>query len=164
MLLILLACANEANELKSGDYQFYTVDMEDACLDGALEALFMPQGRTTPQAFEYPVYVPSLDELPASYEISLREPFVGMPITVRKAGRSLEFEGGVMDEVLLNENLYGDCAATMVVDSTITPSTKTTGTGLATVEISDLRGDEGRCPAPDADPCTVTLELELERL
>ena len=163
MMFLLLACTSNA-EFKAGDYQVYTVEMSDDCLDGALEALFMPEGRTTPHAFEFPIYVPSLDELPASYEISLREPFVGMPITVTAQGRSLQFEGGVMEEVLVNENRYGDCVSMMTVDAAIVPTSKYSGIGDATIEISDWRGDEGRCPEPDADPCLVALELKLERL
>jgi hypothetical protein len=163
MMFLLLACSSNA-EFKAGDYQFYTVDMVDDCLDGALEALFMPEGRMTPHEFEYPIYVPSLEELPTSYEISLREPFVGMPITVTAQGSSLQFEGGVMEEVLVNENLYGDCVSTMTADASIAPTSKYSGIGDASIEISDWRGDEGRCPEPDADPCLVTLELELEHL
>ena len=164
MILLLLACGGDATEFKSGDYQFTTLDMRADCLDGALEALFMPNGRTTPQDFEFPIYVPDVEELPASYEIDLRDPFVGMPITVTQNGNALQFEGGVMESVLVDENLYGDCVATMTVDAWISPMTKSYGTGEATLDISDWRGDEGRCPAPDADPCVVTLELELSRL
>jgi len=164
-MILLLACSTTGEvEFKAGDYQFSTTDMSDDCLDGALEALFMPQGRTTPQEFEFPVYVPSLDELPASYEVSLREPFVGMPVTVTEAPNGLQFEGAVMDEVLINQSLYGDCVATMTVDSKIWPESSKAGTGVAEIDISAWRGSEGRCPSPDADPCLVTLELELERL
>ena len=167
ILLLLMACAGEqgADELRSGDYEFSTVAMDDACLDGALEALFMPQGRDTPQVFEYPIYVPGLDEVPMEQEISLREPFVGMPISVQSGqdGR-LFFEGGVMTEVLLDEGLYGDCAATMTVSAWVEPVEKTVGIGQAVLDLSDFAGDEGRCPLVDADPCRVTLELSLERL
>ena len=167
MMWLLLACAGSGDdvELSAGDYQFATVDMEDACLDGALEALFMPQGRTVAQEFEFPVYVPSLAELPTSYEISLREPFVGMPVTVTRSGETGLALTGEMESVQLDESLYGDCVVTMTVEAELVPVTKKTGDMTALVDISNARSQaDDRCPPLDADPCQVTLWIEGEAL
>lgn len=166
MTLLLLACANtDPVDLSAGDYQFATVDMTDSCLDGALEALFMPSGRSVPQEFEFPVYVPGRAELPTSYEISLREPFVGMPVDVTSGGTGVLNMTGQMDEVALNTALYGDCVATMAVSAELVADTKKTGSMVADVDITDARSAEDeRCPPLDADPCRVTLFIEGEAL
>ena len=56
MILWMLACGgpSDSSTFEGGDYEVATVAMVDNCLDGALEALFMPQGRDTPQVFEFP--------------------------------------------------------------------------------------------------------------
>ncbi len=169
MILMLLACSGsgpaEDPAFLGGDYELATISMEDGCLDGALEALFMPQGRDTPQVFEYPIYVPGQNELPMTYEISLREPFVGVEITV-DAGESTTLEGstGVIDEVLLNEALYGDCVSSLQGEVQLVPETEESGTGTAQLTMADFRGSEERCPELDDDPCPVRLDLTLSRL
>ncbi|MCP4808594.1 MAG: hypothetical protein GY913_35290 [Proteobacteria bacterium] len=166
MILLLLACTNdETVELSAGDYQFSTHDMDDACLDGALEALFMPEGRTTPHQFEFPIYVPDLDELPGTFEISLREPFVEMPVDVKRLGQTGMSLTGLMEAVELNPSLYGDCVTTMSVSAEMTPLTKNSGEMTALVDISEARSDaDDRCPPLDADPCRVTLYIQGDKL
>jgi hypothetical protein len=150
--------------LEAGEYDFRTEAAVDECLGGALEALFMPEGPETPHAFAYPIYIPGQDELPATYDIDLRAPFIGMPVTVEDAGQgALAVRGAVMESVLLDEVRYGDCAATMTVDIDLYPLTSTTLDGQARLEVSDARGAEELCPVFAADPCQVTLAVAAER-
>lgn len=165
LLLAIAGCSgNQAvpKDIEAGDYQFFTRAVEDTCLDGALEALFMPAGPDTPHAFEYPVYVPAVDETPLSYNVDFREPFVGMPVTVEATDLGLAIRGSVMDAVLLNEGQYGDCVATMSVDADLWPADDLAGE--ATIDVSNPRGDDGRCPVFEADPCEVFLDLSAERI
>lgn len=165
--LLLFACATSdpAVTLDAGDYAFRTVAARDECLSGALEALFMPEGPATPHDFTYPVYVPGPDELPATYDVDLREPFVGMPVTVEDAGGgALAVRGAVMDAVLLDAVRYGDCVATMTVDIDLVPRSATALDGEARLRVSDPRGAEELCPVFAADPCTVTLTVEADRI
>lgn len=161
LLLALLGCASAPapEDIVAGDYQFFTVAAEDGCLDGALEALFMPEGRDVPHPFEYLVHVPAYDETPASYDVDFREPFVGMPVTVEATAEGLAIRGSVMESVLLNERQYGDCATTMTVDADLVPVAEGELGGEARIAVSDPRGEEGLCPSFDADPCRVTLQL-----
>ena len=114
MIFLLLGCGKTDAEKSlsfswtGGDFDFTTTAADDSCLDGALEALFMPSGPETPQQFEYPVYLPDFDELPISYEIDLREPFVSMPVTVDAADSAMLSANGVIDEVELGELSYGE--------------------------------------------------------
>ena len=170
LLSLVLACTDPPGDsggegvFVAGDYQFYTVTADDGCLDGAMEALFMPEGPETPHPFEDLIYVPALEELPLTYEVSFREPFVGMEVTAVDDGDgAIAFEESLMEAVLLNEALYGDCAADMTVSGRMqAKASGEAGTGAATVDLSNATGSEGRCPPLDADPCRVELSLTLE--
>lgn len=166
VLLALSACAGDVqpSQVRAGDYQFYTVRAEDACLDGALAALFMPGGRDVRQAFEFPIPIPAWDDTPQSYEVDFREPFVGMPVTVEATESGYAIRGSAMDAVLLNEQSYGDCVATMQVDADFEPDTPTVLFGEARIDVSNPRGSDARCPVFDDDPCRVTLNIEAEWL
>lgn len=161
LILWLLSCAPGADpgDIVVGDYDFYTVSVLDGCLDGALEALFMPEGREVAHAFSYPIYLPHPDECPLSYEVDFREPFVGMPVTVQATDTGLEVRGSVMDSVLLGAT-YGDCAVTMSVDVDLAPVASGELSGTAYLDLSDPRGEDGLCPVFEADPCQVRLELQ----
>lgn len=170
MLWLMLACFPETENqtvstFEKGDFQFYTQNAKDECLGGAMEAFFMPEGVDTAHAFEYPIYVPSYTELPTSYSIDLRKPFVGMPVEVTDGGNGVfAIRGSVMDEVLLDQVKYGDCVVTMTVDADLLPDDADHITGQAQIYITDPRGADERCPVFDEDPCQVTLDLTAERI
>jgi hypothetical protein len=166
-ILGLVACASEEPQegggftWSGGEFDFQTTDADDACLGGALEVLFMPNGPETPQDFEYSIYLPSYDELPMSYAIDLREPFVGMEVTVREGPEGgLSIRDSIMESVELGVGSYGDCVVTMSVDADFIPNSATAVEGIAIIEISDPRGSEERCPVLDSDPCDVELNIE----
>ncbi len=165
LILFLAGCNSQDSlltvaDIRSGDYQFYTVAVDDGCLDGALEALFMPEGSGTPHAFQYLVFVPSADELPISYSVDFREPFVGMEVTVDSPdGVSLQVQGSVMEAVELGGST-GDCVTDMKADATLTPAESQRLVGTATISVMDPRGDDQLCPVFQQDPCQVVLELE----
>ena len=143
-----------------GDYDFFTLAADDACLGGALEALFMPAGPDTPHAFTYPIPIPATENLPSTYTIDLREPFVGLPITLtRGADGTLRIRGAVMESVALGP-AYGDCAVTMSVDGDVAPVNPRRLAGTATLTLTNPRGAQGLCPVFDASPCTVALTLD----
>ena len=171
-ILILMACGpkDDASDdgttwgWHQGQFDFETTDAADHCLGGALEVLFMPDGPATPHPFEYPVYLPGYDELPASYTVDLREPFVQMPVTVDSTdGRILEIRGAVMSDVELGRAAYGDCTVTMTVDADILPTSTDDAIGTATISLSDPRGDDDLCPVFDDEECEVDLELTASR-
>lgn len=165
LFFALLACSkNDSDiEIEEVDEDFYGVDhqittqsVDDQCFDGAMNALFMPQGSNTPHDFEYLVYIPSLDELPMTYEISLREPFVGMEITAEDGDDGIiNIVSGRMEEVALGPT-FGSCVATMDVEAEIVPAGDYFEFST-TITMSELRGDDEGCPIPQIDPCTVDL-------
>ncbi len=170
----MLACGPKAEDSASsvieefswsaGQFDFATTDANDECLGGALEALFMPEGPATPHPFEYPVYLPSYEELPVNYTVDLREPFVQMPVTVDSSdGRVLQIRGSVMSAVELGRAAYGDCVVTMTVDADILPTSSTEATGSATINITNPRGDDGRFPVFEDEECDVELTMTATR-
>lgn len=166
-LALVLGCVDSSlssTAFEGGEFDFSTVLAKDECLEGALRAFFMPEGLDTPHPFEYPIFVPSWDELPQSYAIDLREPFMGMPVTVSAGAEGVyEIRGSVMDSVVLDETKYGDCAVTMTVDADLTPVDTDNLEGEARIAISDPRGEDELCPVFSGDPCQVTLALEASR-
>ena len=147
-----------------GDFDFQTVDVTDSCLNGALEILFMPDGPDVPHRFEYPLYLPSYDEMPLSYSIDLREPFVGMEVTVHEGpDGQLSIRDSIMESVALGAGTYGDCVTTMSVYADIKPTSANSASGDAQIHLSDPRGEDERCPVLESDPCTVELEMEATR-
>ena len=171
IFLFMMACGGKSTEdeeasfeWSSGDFQFQTVDVDDQCLGGALEALFMPEGPATPHNFEYLIYLPGYEELPVSYTVDLREPFVEMPVTVDSDdNRVLKIRGSVMEAVELGRATYGDCVVTMTVDLNLQPTSSSKAKGEARIIISDPRGDDGLCPIFDESPCPVDLSLTATR-
>jgi len=155
----------DPSDYVGGDFQFTTLAVEDGCLDGALEVLFMTEGPEVPKEWDYPTYLPSFDEMPTTYAIDLREPFVGIVVTVEEGGPDrMVVEDAVMDEVLLGEDRYGDCVVTMTCDVDLTVVGATRLEGSAAISISDPRGEDDRCPVFDASPCTMTLTLVAEKI
>ena len=116
LLLSLLGCSKDSSELDADQFsEFYGVDhrittqsVNDQCFDGAMNALFMPQGADTLQIFQYPVYIPKI-ELPLTYEISLREPFIGLEITAEAGADGESTVSGRMEEVELGLHLVPVC-------------------------------------------------------
>jgi hypothetical protein len=169
-LLLAMACSGGetpvtvADGFTAADYQFWTTAAVDGCLDGALRALFMPEGLETSHPFEYLVYVPSPQEMPLTYEVSFRAPFVGMEVSVVDGGNgSVSFDDSLIESVLLNDALYGDCTVDMVVSGLLVPEGDGTyGNGTAILALQNAQGSEGRCPPLDSDPCRVELTIFAE--
>jgi hypothetical protein len=165
LLLSFFACKNSdlgedpvSEDFYGVEHQITTEAVYDQCFDGAINILFMPEGNDAPQAFEFPVYIPELDELPLDYEISLRAPFVGMEITATDGGDGkIEVGEGHMEDVLLGGS-FGECLATMDVVALISPAGENFVFSTI-ITISALRGDNQGCPVPQAEPCTVELYM-----
>ena len=153
----------DPSEYTGGDFQFTTLAVDDGCLDGALEVLFMPNGPEVPRNWDYATYLPSFDEMPTTYSIDLRAPFIGIQITVEDAGDyRMTVDDAVMSDVLLDEERYGDCTVTMTCDVDLTVVDSLHVEGTTAISMSD--GVDEHCPVFTTDPCTMTLTLVAEKI
>ena len=143
------------------EHSFQTLGVTDQCFDGALEILFMPEGSDNPHEFEYPIYMPLLEETPYQGSVDFREPFVGMDIEIvgDETGQ-LSIEGAVMRAVALGGS-FGDCAADMTVAADFTPF-ENGFSGVANIQLSNLQSTEEACPVPSSESCEVRLQLITE--
>ncbi len=164
LLLPLLVAACEpstpASDFTSGDFQFRTLAVSDGCLDGAMNVLFMPEGE--PADFPDPIYLPGVDDLPATYEIDLPDPFSEMTVTVTGDGESLHVEGAENTGVEFDADTYPGCLVDTIIDVALVIDSADTAHGTAVLTTSNFDGES--CPEPDDDPCDVVATLEADRL
>lgn len=164
-LVLLAGCDQQAlktpkefEHLYGLEHDFQTLGVEDQCFDGALEILFMPEGANNPHEFEYPIYMPLLEETPYQGSVDFREPFVGMDVNiVGDDTGQLSIDGAVMGAVSLGGS-FADCVADMTVNAEFSP-TQDGFSGIANIQISNLQSSEGACPVSSDDVCQVVLQL-----
>ncbi len=157
--LLLLACdpSEEHQDFTGGDFQFETYGVDDACFDGGFEVLFMPEGPEVVNAWGDPIYIPPLDELPASYSVTMPEPFSDMEVTVTGDEETREVAGADNEGVELDGDSYPGCLVDMSIDVSLVLDSATEVHGTAVLHTASF--DEGTCPAVDSDPCDITLDL-----
>jgi len=152
-----------AAAFEGGDFEFSTHAVDDGCLSGAAEAIYMPQGPSVPELWEDPIELPAFEDLPATYTIQLPDPLDSLQITVT-AGGAGEFvvEGAHLEDTLFDEDTYPDCTVDSDVDSVLTVQTNDHLTGTITLQNTDYQGDS--CPVVEGDPCSVVLDVQADRL
>jgi len=159
--------SNRAFPFPEGDFQFTTTHIEDGCLDGTLNLLFVPHGLETPWDWVYSIKLYPPEALPQTYGIRLRDPFGEMNVRVEQIDALNERAVGVQNEgVLLNQTLYGDCVADLDADVAIELLGEDRGRARAALIMSNPRGAEGRCPDSDRldAGCQVLLTLDVHRV
>lgn len=173
-LLLLFACggndpdsdasAFDPAAWEGGDFDVDVVTVDDDCLGGAFEALFMPDGPAETETLDYTLRLPGYADLPDAYAMDLRAPFLSMPVTAEtNDGVAFQLRGDTVTDLPMGFASYGDCTITAVVNADFKPSDQSTAFGSATIDVSNPRGDDDRCPLFDADPCTVALDLTALR-
>jgi len=164
LLLLGLACVpDEGNDpFLGGDFQLTTVDVDDRCYDGAMTTVFMPEA--TPSDFAANTWIPGEDELPASYSVSLQEPFTNMDVTVEggEAEGQMSIRGAQQSGILINEDSWADCVGDLSIDVDITVVDADSVDGTAVLVTENLDGDS--CPVIDSDPCEIVLTLVGTRI
>jgi len=155
--------AGDEGPFESGDFWVQTRSVDDRCLDGGLNLLFMPKGTAEPWPWPFPIAVHRPEELPLTYGIRLREPFGEMTATAAASGDNTQhwtFEKNV--GVLLGPDQFGQCVVDMVAAADMSVRTNDLIDGHASLGMLDPRGDE-RCPVDLPASCEVTLVFVGER-
>ncbi len=153
-----------ADEFQAGQFEFSTHAVDDGCLGGAAEVIYMPEGPTVPRVWDYAIELPDFDSLPSTYTIQLPEPLDTMEITVEAGATEGQFvmNSGQLIDTLFDEDNYPNCTVDSAVSSVINVQTNDHLTGTVTLENTDYQGDT--CPVPDSDPCSVVLDIQVDRI
>jgi len=173
-LLFLISCgekdpvpeptAFDPASWEGGDFQLDVLAVNDECLGGAFEALFMPDGPAEPETLVHTVRLPGYADLPVAYTMDLSAPFLSMPVTAESDdGIAFQLRGDTVDALALGFASFGDCTITASVNAVFIPTSPSMASGSATIDVSDPRGNDDRCPLFDADPCAVELDLSALR-
>ncbi len=153
-----------AEAFAAGQFEFSTHAVDDGCLGGAAEAIYMPEGPSVPRVWDYPIELPDFDSLPSTYTIQLPDPLDTMEITVEAGAGDNQFvmNSGHLEDTPFDEDNYPDCTVDSSVTSVLNVQTNDHVTGTVTLENTDYQG--ATCPVPDGDPCTVTLDIQADRI
>ena len=169
LALGLAACGDKDTDTADGNYdpttfpggsfQFTSYAVDDACLDGAMAVLFLPEGDGTTNDWAYPVDLPAWSDLPATYDVQLQDPFSTMSVTV-EAGDSVGtmiVNGAEQTGVEWDADNYPGCTVDMDIDVTVVINSDTDVSGTATMSTGNWTGDS--CPVVTSDPCTIVLDF-----
>ncbi len=159
-------------EFAAGTFQLSTLAVDDGCMDGGLQILFMPNGNDQAYDLAYPTEFPALSDLPKSYTIRLQEPFSDLQVTLQKSGeRGMSVQDAPQTAVLVDADNYGDCVADMAIDVDITVVDANNLNATAAIEIFEVGSAADQlCPQLLLDNgaggkrCTVTLTMTGRRL
>ncbi len=150
----------EVFDFPGGSFTMTSIGVEDECADGSFTTLLLPEGDGSTSDWAYPIEIPSWSEMASgkSYEINLQEPFSAMEVTVTQgdADGLVVMTGARQNDVLLNEDLHGDCTVDMTIDASIVLNSDTEVSGAATLSIDDAQGEQ--CPQL-VDGCGVLLDF-----
>ena len=150
-------------DFPSGQFELHTLHTEDRCLGGAMNVLFMPEGKATPWKWEFPVDFHPPEALPKTYDVPLRQPFGTISVTFEAVDRSRERARGAQNTgVLLNEAQFGSCVADLDADMDVRLESANQVAGQGLITMANPRGDE-RCPRM-SDPCELALVFQGLRL
>jgi len=177
LFLVLTACClafagcggsddgDEPGPFSSGNFQFYNLAVDDQCVGGALNVLFMPEGNDKEARFAEVILIPAVAELPKTYTIPLQDPFHDALITLEKAGdKTLRVRNAPNPAVVLGEATWGDCTGDMAIDIDATIVDNDTLQGTATIRLSNLQSSGDTCFELDAEHCTIGLDIRAERV
>jgi hypothetical protein len=146
-------------DFTTGEFTVTTTAIDDACLDGGLNLLFMPQGPATPWEWPFPITLYAPDALPQTYPIQLREPFGAMTLDATAAGPSRQTLAVQENPAVALGDPFGACVAGLAGRVDLIVQTANTVSGTATLQLSDPRGDE-QCPADMPAECGVVLTFQ----
>lgn len=148
-----------------GDFQLTVVKVDDGCLDGGMDLLFMPEGTAQPYDLANVTYMPGKSQLPHTYQMKLQAPFEDMTMTMTDAGGAqMQVREAVQEAVLLSLPGSSDCTATMTIDADVILLTPDSLTLMATATISALTSPTQTCPPLTSEPCAVSMNMTGARL
>lgn len=173
----LLACGDDGTstgsdaasgggaDLAAGTFQLTTHAVDDACLDGGLDLLFMPQGENAPYDLQFPTEIPAYAALPQTFTIQLQDPFDNMEITLEQDGADrMVVNAGQQTNVVVDADNYGDCNVDMTIDVSMIIIDQDNLDVNASLSITGAESTGDTCPNFNSDPCLVRLTMKGRRV
>ena len=152
-------------DFPAGVFQLTTLGIQDGCLDGGPELLFMPLGAHEPYDLAHTTEFYAHADLPKTYTIMLQAPFSAMQVTVERDGPSkMKVEDAVQTDVIVDVQQYADCNADAILDADILIVDRDRLSLTVGLRISGWRSTGDTCPNVAADPCRVVLDMSGVRL
>ena len=148
------------------DFQFSSQSVTDGCYAGTFAALAMPGGTATDWAA--PVFVPARDRLPQDVVIPLPAPVGSQTTTIDgHPDHAFVLLGAVTGlapwaDGDSGQGDSGGCQVDVSVDGSLDFVSIDRFDGVLDLVFSGF--DEAACPAPLADPCTLSLDIRTDRV
>ena len=168
---LLLACAKDTStdsgsfaleDFSGGLFQVSTLAVDDGCMDGAFDLIFMPEGAETPSEWGTSTEFPAYADLPATYEIALQEPFSAMEVTLSAASGGMSVGDANQTGVELDDNAWPGCRVDMGITAELMVHSDNHLMGSAILTTSSF--DEESCPAVSTEPCEIVLDIDATRI
>ena len=150
------------SDFSGGTFQVTTIAVDDGCMDGAFDLIFMPEGSETPSDWSTTTEFPAFENLPSTYEIALQEPFSSMEVTVSESATGLSVGDAAQTGVELDEDTWPGCMVDMSIEADLMVHSDDHMMGSATLTTSSF--DEDNCPAISSEPCEIVLDLSISRI
>lgn len=168
---LLLACGKDTTtdsgsfaleDFSGGLFQVRTLAVDDGCMDGAFDLIFMPEGEETPSDWGTTTEFPAFTALPATYEIALQEPFSAMEVTLSAASSGMSVGDASQTDVELDDNAWPGCRVDMGITADLVVHSDDHLIGSAVLTTSSF--DEESCPAVTSEPCEIVLDIDATRI
>ena len=168
LFILLCSCDTKESETESfsnydwpgGLFQLSSTGVEDNCLGDGVDRLLLPDGEGTTSEWQYPIEIPSWEEMEfgSTYSIELQEPFSATTVTVTRGesdGQAI-MTGARQAGIAFDEETYPGCVVDMGIDALIILNGVSNVNGHATLTIDNADGEF--CPEFDI-PCEVELKF-----
>ena len=149
------------SDFSGGTFQVTTIAVDDGCMDGAFDLIFMPEGSEKPSDWSTTTEFPAFENLPSTYEIALQAPFSSMEVTVSESETGLSVGDAAQSGVELDADAWPGCMVDMSIEADLMVHSDEHMMGSAILTTSSF--DEDNCPAVSAEPCEIVLDLSVAR-
>ena len=147
-------------DFTGGQFQLYVQTVDDKCLDGALEVLFMPEGNNTAYALKNVSFIPGLADLPSTYILKLQAPFEDMSITMASDNAGgMQVINATQSAVLLGVPGSEDCRGDIDFGGTVRIDSATQIALEVTATLTNLSSVTQTCPPLETHPCAASLAM-----
>jgi hypothetical protein len=167
LMLALPACGDDDDDsaLEAGTFQLSVASVNDQCLAGGLDLLFMPTGTAAPYDLANPTAFPAFEDLPTTMTVNLDDPFPDVIVNLVADGDdAMTINDSTMLNVVVDSVNYGDCNADLAITGSVAIVDSDSLTMTLSINATDPQSSGSTCPTFTGPPCTIGLTMTGERL